>query len=52
MADRLVLLVEGKDDEYISYAVLNHHGIPREYKVKDKQGITNLLDTLPPTASD
>jgi hypothetical protein len=46
VADRLVLLVEGKDDEHVSYAVLNHHGVPRKYRVKDKQGSSNLLGTL------
>lgn len=46
MGDRLVLLVEGKDDEHVFYAVLNHHGIPRIYRIKDKQGISNLLGTL------
>jgi hypothetical protein len=46
MADSSVLLVEGKDDEHVFYALLNHHGIPRTIRIKDKQGIDNLLDTL------
>lgn len=46
MADRAVLLVEGKDDKHVFYALLNHHGIPRTILIKDKQGIDNLLDTL------
>lgn len=46
MADNFVLLVEGKDDEHVLYALLNHHGIPRIYRIKDKQGVENLLNTL------
>jgi hypothetical protein len=46
MADRAVLLVEGKDDEHVFYALFNHNGIPRTIRIKDKQGIDNLLETL------
>jgi hypothetical protein len=46
VADKFVLLVEGKDDEHVLYALLNYHGIPRICRVKDKQGIDNLLGTL------
>lgn len=47
MADSSVLLVEGKDDEHVFYALLKHHGIPRGIiNVKDKEGIDNLLATL------
>ncbi|HYP28501.1 MAG TPA: DUF3226 domain-containing protein [Blastocatellia bacterium] len=46
MADKRVILVEGKTDEHVFYALLNHHAIPKIYRVKDKQGIANLLDTL------
>jgi hypothetical protein len=46
VADKLVLLVEGKDDEHVFYALLNYHGIPRIYCIKNKQGISNLLSTL------
>jgi uncharacterized protein DUF3226 len=46
VADKLVLLVEGKDDEHVFYALLNYHAIPRSYRIKDKQGISNLLSTL------
>jgi len=46
VADKFVLLVEGKDDEHVLYALLNYHSIPRICRVKDKQGIDNLLGTL------
>jgi hypothetical protein len=46
VADNFVLLVEGKDDEHVLYALLNHHDVPRVYRVKDKQGVENLLNTL------
>ena len=46
MADKAVLLVEGKDDEHVFYALLNFHGVPDAFRIKDKQGIDNLLGTL------
>lgn len=46
MADKAVLLVEGKDDEHVFYALLKFHGIPEVFRIKDKQGIDNLLGTL------
>jgi len=46
MADRAVLLVEGKDDEHVFYALLKHHGITQPIRVKDKKGIDNILATL------
>lgn len=46
MADQGVLLVEGKDDEHVFYALLEHHHVPQVFKIKDKEGITNLLGTL------
>ena len=41
-----VLLVEGKDDEHVFYALLEIYGIPEVFKIKDKKGIDNLLGTL------
>jgi hypothetical protein len=41
-----VLLVEGKDDEHVFYALLEFYGIPEVFKIKDKEGIDNLLGTL------
>lgn len=46
MADQGVLLVEGKDDEHVFYALLEHYHVPEVFKIKNKEGITNLLGTL------
>jgi len=46
MADRYLLLVEDKDDEHVFYHLLRRHRIPERFKIKDKEGIDNLLDTL------
>jgi len=46
MAERY-LLVEGKDDEHVFYHLLKHHQIPECFEIKNKEGIDNLLDTLP-----
>jgi hypothetical protein len=46
VADRAVLLVEGKNDEHVFYSLLEFHGIPEVFRIKDKQGIDNLLNTL------
>jgi hypothetical protein len=47
MPDKNLLLVEGKDDEHVFYALLEHHQVPRQFKVINKEGIDNLLETLP-----
>ncbi len=47
------LLVEGPDDKQVLYHLLNHHQIfnpqskDNPFEVKDKQGIEDLLETLP-----
>ena len=46
MANRFLLLVEGKDDEHVLYHLLEHHNVPERFKIKDKKGIDNLLETL------
>lgn len=46
MADKAVLLVEGKDDEHVFYALLGFHRLPEIFRIKDKRGIDNLLGTL------
>lgn len=46
MASNDALLVEGTDDEHVLYALLKHHAVPTVFKVIDKKGIGNLLDTL------
>ncbi len=40
------LLVEGKDDEHVFYSLLTHHNIPERFKIKNKEGIDKLLETL------
>ena len=46
MADPFLMLVEGKDDEHVLYHLLLHHKVPDGFKIKDKKGIDNLLETL------
>ena len=47
MADANVLLVEGKDDTHVFYALLKHYQVPDRFEVKSKEGIDHLLHTLP-----
>ncbi len=46
MTDRYLLLVEGRDDEHVFYHLLKHYQIPEQFKIKNKEGIENLLGTL------
>lgn len=46
MADKNILLVEGKDDEHVLYALFVHYQLPETFAVKNKQGVNNLLETL------
>jgi hypothetical protein len=46
MADKFVLLVEGKDDEHVLYRLRDHHQLPTTFVIKDKKGLDNLLETL------
>lgn len=46
MIERHFLLVEGKDDEHVFYHLLQHHQIPERFKIINKEGVENLLDTL------
>lgn len=41
-----ILLVEGKDDEHVFYALFKYFKVPQAFEIKDKNGISNLLDTL------
>jgi hypothetical protein len=41
-----VLLVEGKDDEHVLYSLLEHHAVPEVFTIKNKDGITNILESL------
>ena len=47
MADRYVLLVEGKDDEHVFCHLLEHYQVPDRFEIINKKGIDNLLGTLP-----
>jgi len=40
------LLVEGKDDEHVFYSLLEHYQVPERFKIKNKEGIDRLLETL------
>lgn len=46
MADKNVLLVEGKDDDSVFYHLSNHHQIQGGFRIKKKNGINQLLDEL------
>lgn len=41
--DKSVLLVEGKDDQYVIWSLLEHYQVPELFVVKDCDGIENLL---------
>jgi hypothetical protein len=47
MSDKHLLLVEGKDDEHVFYALLKHHRVPDEFDVVGTEGIDSLLERLP-----
>jgi hypothetical protein len=47
MADVNVLLVEGKDDEHVFYALLEYYQVPKRFNIHNKEGIDHLLKTLP-----
>lgn len=46
MADKYLLLVEGKDDQHVLYHLLEHHHVPEQFSIKSKDGVDNLLETL------
>lgn len=47
MADKLMLVVEGRDDKHVLLAILAHHGFEPEFVIQDEEGIDNLLERLP-----
>jgi hypothetical protein len=48
-----ILLVEGKDDEHVIYAIRDIYEVAKEtFKVKDKQGIENVLAETDSTLVD
>ena len=46
MANRNMLLVEGRDDEHVFYSLLKYYKVPQAFKIKNKGGINRLLKTL------
>jgi len=47
MAEKCVLLVEGKDDEHVFYHLLEHHQVPKEFRIVEQGGIGKLLESFP-----
>ena len=47
MANRRILLVEGKDDEHVLKHICGNRGIPHLDEVKPLGSVTNLLETIP-----
>jgi len=45
MADRYVLLVEGRDDEHVFCHLLEHYQVPDRFEIINKKGIDNPLHT-------
>jgi hypothetical protein len=41
-----ILLVEGKDDQHVFYALLEHYSVPETFKVEEMGGIEPLLESL------
>jgi len=46
MADKNMLLVEGKDDRQVLRHLLRHHRIPEPF-IKENEGVDRLLESLP-----
>ncbi|MCI0697092.1 hypothetical protein L0337_34440 [candidate division KSB1 bacterium] len=47
MADKNVLLVEGKDDRYVLHHLFLHHHIQENFVIKENEGVERLLESLP-----
>ncbi len=47
MAGKRILLVEGKDDRHVVYAIRDYNGIPDVFEVRDKDDDVQLLDSIP-----
>jgi hypothetical protein len=52
MADKRVLLVEGKDDLHVIAHILKNHGLEGKIKIKDQEGISNLTKGINPELFD
>lgn len=47
MPGKRILLVEGKDDRHVVYALRDFHGIPDVFEVRGKGNDDQLLDSIP-----
>lgn len=47
MADKQVLLVEGKDDRYVLHHLFLYHHIPESFVIRESEGVQQLLESLP-----
>jgi hypothetical protein len=47
MSPGKLLVVEGKNDEHVLYALLKHHHLTRDYEVKPEGGYKTLIKQLP-----
>jgi hypothetical protein len=46
MANKRLLLVEGKDDKHVLWSLCKHFKVPETFDIKEKEGIEKLLGTL------
>jgi hypothetical protein len=47
MANRRILLVEGKDDEHVFKALFGRRGLPHLDEIKEHEGYVRLLEAIP-----
>lgn len=47
MADKRILLVEGKDDEHVFKALFTKHSFPHINSIRQHDGYTRLLEAVP-----
>ena len=47
MDEKRILLVEGKDDRHVVYAIRDAHAVPDAFKVQDLESDLHLLDAIP-----
>jgi hypothetical protein len=47
MADRLLLVIEGPDDEHVIYAIAKRHSFVPKFKVSAEGGVEKLLKQIP-----
>lgn len=47
MADKNILLVEGKDDLHVLSSLFLYHNIPESFVIKEYVGVPQLLESLP-----